>query len=198
MEPNPEESNPTPPEILALRRLFFFLIGGEGGCPRERFFPLMLLATTLVVLAQPHFIAELIPGQNMQGSMFDMGFADIPLLLGVLLAQAASCLSGGLFLQVLGWLSYACGGPLPGFESPALNLYLGGIVLLLFGSQMFILACRRLRDAGYSRWHLLAGFTYALFPAMIPFGGVWLYTLLSNLGGLWLLWLYTRPTRPRA
>ncbi len=189
-------NNPTPPEILALKRGLYALVGGEQGCPRRRFFISMAVAALLAAPAGAPFLGEFLPQPDTDGFSFpDIHFIDIIFALFTNLSIMFGTLAGGLFSQLAEEL-YRLLGLNFSFGSAALNIYVCGTLLLLTGVTMFILGCRRLRDAGRSRWHLLAGMSYMLVPSVV---GSWLLcVILQNLGGLWLLYLYTRPSSKAA
>ncbi len=183
-----------PTEHRPLRHLCFALIGGEAGCPRRRFFSHMLVVAVLLHLCTPAFFGAFLPQQGRVPLLPEVNMGDIAFALVTMLSALLGTFSGGPFLEVLSCLSSVADLSVR-FSSPALNIYLCGGVVLLSGVVTFLLACRRLQDAGRSRWNLLAGVTYFLWPAVLPFGGAVLYYVLCNLGGLWLLYLYSRPSR---
>ncbi len=181
----------TPPEILALRRGLYALVGGERGCPRKRFFISMAVAALPIVLGIAPLFGELLPAQDSIAT-YEIGIGDMLMAFFAMLSGLMAHVAGGLFIQLEGWIAYVANlGFIPG--SPVLRIYGFGTLILISGVVMFILGCRRLRDAGYSRWNLLAGLSYMLWPSMV--GSMLLCTILQNLGGFWLLWLYTRPTK---
>ncbi len=187
-------SLPTPPEIIALRRFLYSLVGGEQGCPRRRFFLCMAVAVMLAVAAAPVCISEVMPPQIGTGAL-EIGRLNPSHLIFTLLVALCILLahvSGGLFMQLADWFSIAMGAELS-FSSASLNIYLCGSVAMVAGLVIFVLGCRRLRDAGFSRWNLLASLTYIIWPLLLGNGLICI--ALQNLGGLWLLWLYCKPTR---
>ncbi len=183
--------HPTPPEILALKRGLLSLVGGEQGCPRKRFFISMAVAALPIVLFLAPFFDTFLAEDMDAIPAYESGLGGILLAFSAMLSSLSGHVAGGLFIHLEGWPFDAAGLNLAP-ASPALRIYGCGTLILISGVVMTILACRRLRDAGYSRWNLLAGLTYVLWPSMV--GSALLCTILQNLGGLWVLRLYCKPT----
>ncbi len=212
------ENTPMPAPRSA-RGLWLALTGGAEGCPRKRFF--ISLALCLVLEKIISFPMEFCAAHSFSP------LQDVPILLllplflwflsvtvGVMLGMVAAYTPDDILRLPLD----ACGLLPPGLpipemlQAPAIPgswLHVVGfcIFFTLIGLTWLIsfgLAWRRLKDAGVSRWHLLAGlWPLLLFIAaychLLPDfhklpGCLVLVFFLRNLGGLWLFWLWCKPT----
>ncbi len=195
----------------SLRRLWLALTGGEQGCPRKRFFLTILPVATVEVIATKCYIA------SQATALFTHGY---PTLAGILLAPCLflSNVGAGLFKDNISLIFRACGlwekiplpesqpdmGYMPGTGLSPLWVIPCALVLLLSSSVLIGLVLRRLRDAGCSRWNLLAGlwstlfFLLSTFCTLFPSADAFFAELIVfNLGNLWLLWIYCQPTRAK-
>ncbi len=197
--------NDTPSKTKdALRRTWLTLTGGADGCARTRFFLSMLAAATLHALAVRFLSASMMP------TVFSLGWGMEFVAIFTLPPMILSGIAGGIFgdailllfsklgiLKLIPLPEMLPGGLVAGL-SPA-YYFISAPVVILSGCVIFGLAWRRLRDAGYSPWNLLAGLWMAVmfgFYTLVGEGvlgtcGDW---VLYHLGDLWLLWLYCRPT----
>ncbi len=156
----------------------------------------------------------------------DSSFFWLQLLLTVLtsLAMLLGETSAGLFTVVYARLSHYLGFTfelphpvqdphggihLVGTELPSICYPLCCIVLILACLVAFCLAWRRLRDAGYSPWHLPVGLWACLVDGVVFLGWLndafywcsflpgWplIFFVFRNLGRFWLLYLFCKPTR---
>ncbi len=205
-----------------LRRLWLVLTGGSRGCSRGRFFLSLQVACCLMALMYPlMFISYFSALNGCDGLGLRFWLTAALSLLGGL-ANTLGGVSASLFsshlstlFTELGW--YQAFPPQPVYRAgsdlllevgiPAWSFYVATPLLALAGFVAFGLAWRRLRDAGVSRWHLLAGLwgfgidaLLMVFPdsaqalvQALPFGK-WISYLIWHLGGLWLLYLYCKPS----
>ncbi len=214
------ENNTFMPPPRTARGLWLALTGGAEGCPRKRFF--ISLALCLVLDKIIAFPMEFCAAHSFSPLQDAPILLLLPLFLWFLSVTVGAML-GALAAytpdEILSLPLNACellppALPVPEMlDAPAIpGNWLHVVVFCVFFTMMaltglisFGLAWRRLKDAGYSRKHLLAGlwpllvFNAAYCHLLPDFrelpGGLVLAFFLRNLGGLWLLWLYCKPTQ---
>ncbi len=216
---NAPSQAPAPRTPSSLYLLWRNLTGGREGCPRKRFFLTLLLAAALLDVSSHFQLASQISAMmELQDSALDLLpplvalLSIIPLILGQLASGIFQRNLSFLTTQLGCWQDLPMGEFLPesggyvaGSGMPPVVFFSSALVVIVVGCIAFELGRRRLRDAGRSPWHLLAGLWYLLMDLL---GWMGLFQgwdaslclslfshLLGNLGGFWLLYLYCQPTR---
>ncbi len=189
-----------------LQSLWLALTGGEAGCPRKRFFISLLPAAALLGFLSSLHIPSLFEGMkaHQDSFLFLLLLSTLNWVGNVLGSIACNPLTAlGLELGRRGVYIPLQEQFLPGGWLHAFSLYLVPFAALCAGVVSFCLAWRRLSDAGYSHWHLLAGLTplplWYVFCVLLEVPGNSVSDfLLCNLGSFWLLYLYCQPTAVQA
>ncbi len=194
-----------------LLSIWLQLTGGEQGCSRRRFALTMLMAYGLYYLVLPRF-AHCCVCVETSGQLGAFPLFTSAVFILVMVLAALSLLLAFLPFSPLALLgnehtfydTYQMiqGKSVSVADLPAemwlywVGFILGALAMLLAGSVVFGAAWRRLKDAGRSPLYLLLGLTYLLgFDSggySVEAAGVYL------LGPLWLIILFSQPSRKRA
>ncbi len=197
------DSHSTSSRPSCLRRLGYALTGGEGGCPRRRFFisygVAILVLDAAAAVALPCIAGRLPSQMGMLDAVLSF-LCSVCMALALLTNSLITYLPADWLLPDIPMLSGADAEPYARLY--ALGFYLSVPLSIAAGLVVFTLACRRLKDAGRSRWHLLAGLTpfvwaaagYLLGQAPEVYAGHWFGFFFCHLGAFWLLYLYCRPS----